>query len=144
MSLSWAKFLVGVGTPLMLPIVSRSQRGRRVFGVGLLSPYDIERIVADQDEKYFENNENSWSGRSHFLVRGGYEKYFENNENSWSGRSHFPVRGGDVIATFEKIKTIIFVQAKFHKGKTSSWAIEQISDFMTSRAAMDDGYSKIS
>lgn len=50
----------------------------------------------------------------------------------------------DVIATFEKIKTIIFVQAKFHKGKTSSWAIEQISDFMASRAAMDDGYSKIS
>jgi len=50
----------------------------------------------------------------------------------------------DVIATFEKIKTIIFVLAKFHRGKTSTWAIEQISDFLSSRAAMDDGYSKIS
>ena len=49
----------------------------------------------------------------------------------------------DIIATFEKIKTIIFVQAKYHTEETSSWALNQISEFKNSREAMDDGYSKI-
>lgn len=50
----------------------------------------------------------------------------------------------DVVAIFEAIKTIIYVQAKFHSGETSSWAIEQISDYKDQKDSMDDGYSKIS
>lgn len=51
----------------------------------------------------------------------------------------------DVIATFEKIKAIIYVQAKYHKGgtETSSWALEQITKFTHSRDSLDDGYAKI-
>ena len=29
----------------------------------------------------------------------------------------------DVIAIFEKLKHIIYIQAKFHNGKTSDWAV---------------------
>ena len=50
----------------------------------------------------------------------------------------------DVIATFEPIKTIIYVQAKFHRGETSSWALEQIRNYQDSKEKDDDGYSKIS
>ena len=50
----------------------------------------------------------------------------------------------DVVAVFEPIKTIIYVQAKFHSGETSSWAIEQIKGYKNQKETMDDGYSKIS
>lgn len=50
----------------------------------------------------------------------------------------------DVVAVFEPIKTIIYSQVKFHKGKISSWAIEQIKSYKDQKDTMDDGYSKIS
>ncbi len=52
----------------------------------------------------------------------------------------------DVIASFEPLKTIIYVQAKFHEGETSSWALEQILAYRDSMAAKDlsDEYSQIS
>jgi hypothetical protein len=52
----------------------------------------------------------------------------------------------DIIATFEPIKTIIYVQAKFHEGETSTWALEQIMAYRDSMANKDstDDYSQIS
>jgi len=49
----------------------------------------------------------------------------------------------DVVATFEAIKTIIYTQVKFYSGETSSWAIEQITDYKSQKDGIDDGYSKI-
>lgn len=49
----------------------------------------------------------------------------------------------DVVATFEAIKTIIYVQVKFHNGETSDWALEQIENYKTHKEKTDDGYSKI-
>ena len=52
----------------------------------------------------------------------------------------------DVIATFEPIKTIIYVQAKLHKkgSKTDEWAVEQIREYVDYKDTEDDGYSKVS
>lgn len=36
---------------------------------------------------------------------------------------------GDVLARFDKLNLVIYVQAKHHKGKTDGWAIEQITKF---------------
>jgi predicted Mrr-cat superfamily restriction endonuclease len=56
----------------------------------------------------------------------------------------------DIIATFEPLKTIIYVQAKKHTGETNAWAVEQIKDYRDKKDAvlnevdaMDDGYSRI-
>jgi hypothetical protein len=49
----------------------------------------------------------------------------------------------DVVAVFEPLKTIIYSQVKFHTGETSSWAIEQITNYKDQKDSMDDGYSKI-
>jgi predicted Mrr-cat superfamily restriction endonuclease len=49
----------------------------------------------------------------------------------------------DIIAVFEPLKTIYYVQAKHHKGDTGEWAAEQIKDFIANKDRMDDGYSKI-
>lgn len=58
----------------------------------------------------------------------------------------------DVIAIFEHIKTIIYIQAKFHGGKTNEWALQQIKDYKDDKESvnkldkevMDDDYSRIS
>lgn len=47
----------------------------------------------------------------------------------------------DVIATFENLKLILYIQAKFHKEETDSWAVEQISNYCGN--ILDDGYSHI-
>lgn len=47
----------------------------------------------------------------------------------------------DVSATFENIKVIIDVQAKFHQGETSEWAVEQIHKF--SESISDDDYCRV-
>lgn len=48
----------------------------------------------------------------------------------------------DVVATFEALRTIIYVQVKFHLGESNDWAVEQIEDFATSQTGIDDGYSR--
>lgn len=50
---------------------------------------------------------------------------------------------GDIVAVFEKLKLIIYIQAKFHKGITNEWAINQINDYTTSKDSIDDGYNRI-
>lgn len=49
----------------------------------------------------------------------------------------------DIIATFEQIKTIIYVQAKYHDGETSKWALEQINEYKSAKEDTDDDYTKI-
>ncbi len=60
-----------------------------------------------------------------------------------------PNRKGDadVIATFEPIKVLVYVQAKFHEpgSKTDEWAVEQISNRVGDNSSMqEDGYTKVS
>lgn len=56
------------------------------------------------------------------------------------------VGDADVIATFEAIKAIIYVQVKFHKGETCDWALEQIDAYAKEKESLDlnNGYSHIS
>lgn len=49
----------------------------------------------------------------------------------------------DVIATFEHLKVIVYVQVKYHKGFTSDWAIQQISEYKIQRENIDDEYTYI-
>jgi restriction endonuclease Mrr len=49
----------------------------------------------------------------------------------------------DIIAVFEPLKTIYYVQAKHHKGVTSGWAAQQVTEYKDHQDRMDDGYSKI-
>ncbi len=72
---------------------------------------------------------------------GATEVYIPSkNENGKEGDA-------DVIAIFEPIKTVIYVQAKFHDGETSTWAIDQIIAYKNNKEksseAMDDGYTRI-
>lgn len=62
------------------------------------------------------------------------------NENGTEGDA-------DVVATFEKLKVILYVQVKKHEGYTDNWAIEQISAYSSCRKQnlpMGDDYSVMS
>jgi hypothetical protein len=56
----------------------------------------------------------------------------------------------DVVAIFEPLKTIYYVQVKFHNGTTGNWATHQIVKYRNKKKAdesindLDDGYNKIS
>ena len=50
----------------------------------------------------------------------------------------------DIVATFEPIGTIIYVQAKHHIGTTDAWAVEQIDSYVRNKElGRDDGYTRI-
>lgn len=49
----------------------------------------------------------------------------------------------DVRATFENLKVIIYVQAKYHSGCTSEWAINQITEYKSQKENTDDEYTYI-
>ena len=51
----------------------------------------------------------------------------------------------DVIATFELLKLIVYVQAKHHDGKTDDWAVQQIDSYRDNKieAMNGDEYSRI-
>ena len=53
----------------------------------------------------------------------------------------------DVIATFDLLKTIYYVQVKHYRGETGSWAAEQISHLKELPSnkddRQDDGYTKV-
>lgn len=54
----------------------------------------------------------------------------------------------DVVATFEDLKTIYYVQVKKHykDSETSDWSVQQIDEYRrqkTDESQIDDGYSKI-
>lgn len=54
----------------------------------------------------------------------------------------------DIVATFEDLKTIYYVQVKKHykDSETNDWAVQQIDEYRrqkTSESQNDDGYSKI-
>lgn len=46
----------------------------------------------------------------------------------------------DVIAVFENIKHIIYIQAKFHQGVSSNWAVEQLKAY-NGEKDIDNSYS---
>lgn len=76
------------------------------------------------------------------LIRWYFQRVGANEVTIPSKNKADKVGDVDVIATFEKIKTIINVQVKFHRGETSAWAIQQIKDFSESKENMFDGYSR--
>ena len=49
----------------------------------------------------------------------------------------------DIVATFEPIKTILYVQVKHHRGMTPGWAVEQVRDYAEDRGKASDGYAGI-
>ena len=73
-----------------------------------------------------------------------YFKTIGANEVSIPAKNERDKEGdADIIAVFENIKLIIYIQAKFHQGKINEWGTNQILDYKTNKESIDDGYNKI-
>lgn len=49
----------------------------------------------------------------------------------------------DIVAVFENIRLIIYIQVKFQSSLISEWGASQILDYKTNKESIDDGYNKI-
>ena len=47
----------------------------------------------------------------------------------------------DIIAEFDNLKYILYVQAKWHKGETSNWAVHQIDSYKNQKSEGDSSYT---
>jgi restriction endonuclease Mrr len=73
-----------------------------------------------------------------------YFKTIGANEVSIPAKNERDKEGdADIIAVFENIKLIIYIQAKFHEGRINDWGTNQILDYKTNKESIDDGYNKI-
>lgn len=73
-----------------------------------------------------------------------YFKTIGANEVSIPAKNERDKEGdADIVAVFENIKLIIYIQAKFQKGEINEWGTNQILDYKTNKESLDDGYNKI-
>ena len=49
----------------------------------------------------------------------------------------------DIVAVFEDIKLIIYIQAKFQSERINEWGAKQILDYKMDKERIDDGYNRI-
>lgn len=47
----------------------------------------------------------------------------------------------DIVAEFDNLKYIVYVQAKWHKGETSGWAVHQIDSYKNQKSEGDSAYT---
>ncbi|MBE6366436.1 MAG: restriction endonuclease [Lentisphaerae bacterium] len=77
------------------------------------------------------------------LIRLYFEKLGASNIDIPSKNENGKDGDSDIIATFDSLKTIYYIQAKFHEGTTTSdWALTQIKNYATWRGGTDD-YSTV-
>ncbi len=63
------------------------------------------------------------------------DKYGGNDEYNWAD--------ADIIARFDTLKVMLYIQAKFYDGETNQWAVEQISKYKEQHKENDDEYTVI-
>lgn len=103
------------------------------------TPIVLKNILTDLDDSKLEK-----------LIKWYFERIGATNTLIPSKNESGKEGDADIIAVFEPLKTIYYVQAKFHKGTTGNWATHQIIDYrkkkmeLSANDTMDDGYNKIS
>ena len=95
------------------------------------------RLVLDTILKELNPNKFEKLVRTYFLTIGANQVTIPaKNEKNKEGDA-------DIVAVFEQMKLIVYTQAKFQRGKINSWGANQIQDYLTDKATIDDGYNKI-
>lgn len=102
-------------------------------------PIVLKNILTDLDDNKLEK-----------LIKWYFDRIGATNTFIPSKNESGKEGDADIVAVFEPLKTIYYVQAKFHKGTTDGWATHQIIEYRNKKIeqsandTMDDGYNKIS
>ena len=58
-------------------------------------------------------------------------------------RGKYDGADADVVAEFENLKTVYYVQVKKHEGTTGDWAVTQIEQYFNQKGSNDSEYTYI-
>lgn len=61
----------------------------------------------------------------------------KNSSDKWDGAD------ADIVAEFDALRVVFYIQAKFHDGTTSNWAVEQISKYKDQHEVLSDEHTVI-
>ncbi len=116
-----------------------------INGFKLNKPINIHSLIIEEANKHILSLIQTQLNPDKFeyLIKWYFEKSGASNVVIPSKNERDKEGDADIIATFDNIKTIIYVQAKYHTGETTEWAVEQINEYKLSKESMDDGYAKV-
>jgi predicted Mrr-cat superfamily restriction endonuclease len=102
------------------------------------------QILADSGDRLLQQIRNELTPDKFESLIAWYFRRLGASEVSIPSKNESDKQGdADVVAAFEPLKTIYYVQVKHHTGVTSEWAAEQVSEYKHHKERMDDGYSRI-
>lgn len=104
-------------------------------------PIDLKATIVEKSVAVWKQNIHEKLNADKFekLVRWYLEKIGADVSEVQPKNYNGKVGDVDVVARFEKIKTCIDVQVKFHNaGVTSEWSVNQILDFVSSQSDLDE------
>ena len=110
-------------------------------------PINLHRLIMDRCASQVQDTilKNQTPGQFEKLI----EKYFERQGASTNiPRRNAPDKEGDadIVATFESLGIVFYVQAKRHEGETDTWAVEQIRSYTEKNhrdSRADDDFTRV-
>lgn len=115
--------------------ISAYQKNRPINLQGLIVDATKEKILCLIREKLTPD-------KFEALVGWYFQKVWATQVISPSKNETDKEGDADIMAIFEPIRTIVYVQAKHHEGETSSWAMQQIKEYRAKEETLDDGYAR--
>lgn len=108
-------------------------------------PIHLHSIIIDQTASVVLNSIQNELNPDKFekLVKAYFQAIGANDVTIPSKNERDKEGDADIIAVFENIKLIIYIQAKFQNGQISEWGANQILDYKNNKESIDDGYNKI-
>ena len=98
-----------------------------------------------RDEVLNRINEELGSDQLEKLIKWYFERIGASSVEIPAKNAPDKVGDADIVANFEPIRTIIYVQAKHHEETTNDWAVEQIDSYVKNKEELgeDDDYTMI-
>ena len=118
-----------------------------VAGYKMNRPINLRRMVLDRCAPEVRNT--ILEAQSPEQFERLIERYFQQRGAS----TYIPAKNeadkdgdADIVATFESLKLIVYVQAKRHEGQTDDWAVEQIEAYTDNIGGdgADDEFTRLS
>ena len=109
-------------------------------------PINLHEIILDKTRNEVYKTINSYLNPNKWeqLIKWYFEKAGASQVEFGSKQKNDAPKGdADVIATFEPLKTVIYVQAKFHNGQSDKHGVEQIQDYVSIKDNEDEDYQSL-
>ena len=88
----------------------------------------------------------------HSLNPDQFERLIKTHLEAQGATAYIPAKNerdkegdADIVATFDALKVIVYVQAKRHDGQTNKWPVTQVREYAGSQddRGTDDGYTRL-